>query len=367
MSKKTLIISQEFPPCVGGAGVVAYQNAIGLLRLGHEVTVLTRDWNSKIDENIELIQVGGLKQSWPFLMALKIKSLNLRRYDSIILNDIGAAFIWGVFFKNSKYTNKTISYLHGGEVKTILQNQKGYLKLFNFKPRYEKLLQNCKAIVSVSHYMKEYFLNNFDGELDKDKIKIAYAGVDDSIFKPVEQNIKEQYNLSQDNYIITSVGRITKDKGYPDMLEIFTKLYQTDKNFIWMIIGSGLYEEELKAEVKKRSLDKNIVFIGRVPREGLASFYSTSLLLLLLVREAESFGLVYVEAQMCGCPAVGTAKYGILEAIENGKSGFLVKTQGEALELLLNKKYLELKKEDILEFANKFSLNEQVKVLESLI
>ncbi len=367
MSKKILIISQEFPPCVGGAGVVAYQNAVGLSKLGHDVTVLTRDWNSAIDKKIKLIQVGGLKTFWPFFMALKIKSLNLNNFDSIILNDIGASFAWGTFFLNSKYTSKTTTYLHGGEVKTILQNQSGYLKLFNFKPKYIKLLKNCKTIVSVSNYMKDYFLEHIDEKIDESKIKIVYAGVDNSSFKQVQQSIKEQYNLSDENYIITSVGRITKDKGYPGMLETFTKLYQIDKKFIWMIIGSGPHEEELKSEVKKRGLDKNVVFVGRVQREELAKYYSASVLLLLSVREAESFGLVYVEAQMCGCPAVGTAKYGIIEAIEDGKSGFLVNSQDEVLEILKDKKYLKLKQEDILGFASVFSLSEQVQVLEKMI
>ena len=367
MNKKILIISQEFPPCVGGAGVVAYQNAIGLLELGHDVTVLTRDWNSAIDKNIKLIQVGGLKQFWPFFMALKIKSLNLDSFDSIILNDIGASFAWGTFFLNSKYTSKTTTYLHGGEVKTILQNQSGYLKLFNFKPKYIELLKNCKTIVSVSNYMKDYFLDHLEEKIDESKIKIVYAGVDNNTFRKVEQNIQERYKLSQDNYIITSISRITKDKGYPDMLETFTKLYQIDKKFIWMIVGSGPYEEELKSEVRKRGLEQNVIFVGRVQREELASYYSASVLLLLSVREAESFGLVYVEAQMCGCPAVGTGKYGIVEAIKDGKSGFLVNSQDEGLEILKDKKYLKLKQEDILGCASVFSLSEQVQVLEKMI
>lgn len=57
----------------------------------------------------------------------------------------------------------------------------------------------------------------------------------------------------------------------------------------------------------------------------------------------------------------------IILAIKDGKSGFLVNSQDEVLDILKNKKYLELKQEDVLGFAEKFSLSEQVQVLEKMI
>jgi hypothetical protein len=58
--KKILIFSHEFPPDVGGAGIVAEQNAKGLFHNGYSVTVLTREQkvlNSRKNTKLLLLKV----------------------------------------------------------------------------------------------------------------------------------------------------------------------------------------------------------------------------------------------------------------------------------------------------------------------
>jgi len=81
----------------------------------------------------------------------------------------------------------------------------------------------------------------------------------------------------------------------------------------------------------------------------------------------ESFGLVYLEAQSCGCPVIGRNNAGAKEAINNEKSGFLTNSQEDVLDILKNKKYLDLNHDEIVGFANQFSLTKQVRILESFV
>ena len=77
---KILLVSQEYPPAVGGAGVVARQNAEELSRQGHAVTVLTRRWGVESPaEGVRVVEAGGLRALWPLAMAWRIKCLGPRR------------------------------------------------------------------------------------------------------------------------------------------------------------------------------------------------------------------------------------------------------------------------------------------------
>ena len=114
-------------------------------------------------------------------------------------------------------------------------------------------------------------------------------------------------------------------------------------------------------------MDKFIIFEGAKNREELRYYYSNVDIFWLLSNFDESFGLVYLEAQACGCPAIGRNSAGVKEAINDGESGFLINSEDEVLDILKDKKYLKLKQEDVLSFSGKFKLDEQVKILEKFI
>lgn len=364
---KVLIISQEYPPRTGGAGVVAKQNAEGLSALGHNVTVITREWGGgNGGTNLKVIGVGGVRKLWPFYMAKELKGLSVDDYDSIILNDVGAALVFVTFFRGKRYYYKTILYLHGGEVQTIFQRPKGYLKWTRFLNRYISLVQSCKRVIAVSQYMKVYFKENFPAPIDEKKIAVVYAGVENKIFREVKSTVRKEIGIAQDKLLLISVGRIIKEKGFPKMLSIFEKAWKKNPALCWLVIGDGPYLTDLKREAAISNAGGSIHFLGRVDREKLPSYYSVADLFWLL-SERESFGLVYVEAQMCGCSAMGPAKYGVKEAINHGKSGFLVRSDKECINILSSGCFTEFERTSVVSFASKFCLDKQVEKLERLL
>ena len=69
-------------------------------------------------------------------------------------------------------------------------------------------------------------------------------------------------------------------------------------------------------------------FLGRKTVAEIVSLYNLADLFVLLSREeppdVEGFGLVFLEAAACGLPSLGGRSGGIPEAIEEGRSGWLV-------------------------------------------
>lgn len=368
MPLNVLLVSQEYPPAVGGAGVVAEQNARGLAARGHQVTVVTRKWGPPEEpEGLYVIQVGGGK-FWRFLMAKAISRLPLDKYDVIVLNDIGAAVVVTSFFPWRRYRRKLVVYLHGGEPESVFQRPCGFVGLTEFYRRYSRLLRRAACIIPVSQYMKKYFLRTVPALVNEDKVEVVYAGVDETVFYPVKSNIRSELNLTGDDDLLLTVGRVIKEKGFARMLDVFNMVSAERSNLYWCIVGDGPYLNTLRKNIRDAGLEHKVLIAGPVDRDKVPLYLSAGdLFWLLSEREAEAFGLVYVEAEMCGCPAMGPRRFGVREAIQHDVSGFLVQNAQEARDIITQRRYLQLDENAILDYSRRYSLRRQVRRLEEIL
>lgn len=364
--KKILIASQEAPPMVGGAGIVGWQNAKQLSKQGCFVTFLTVSNEPLCGDGFKVVVTPRKPKVWVLPFAKKLKQLLAQRFDAIIVNDIGSALVFSMLVKEQSILNRTIVYLHGGEVLSIFRNPSTLFKVLGVKSRYVRLLQCCKSVVAVSNYMKKYFLNDSAIDLIAEKISVVYAGIDNSVFFPKDSNFLQTYDIPTGKSILLSVSRITHEKGFAVKLNIYKNLISKDTGFHWIIVGDGQYLTQLKKEVAESNLERYITFTGALPREHLTDIYSAADVFWLLPSR-ESFGLVYAEAQVCGTPAIGFNKFGIVEAIADKKSGFLVNSKDECLEVLSQRLFSSISSDSTIEFASRFYLKEQVKRLLTLV
>lgn len=356
---KILLVSQEYPPAVGGAGVVARQNAEELSRQGHEVTVLTRRWGvGPSQEGVRVIEAGGVRALWPLAMAWRLKRLRPKKYDAIIVNDIGAALVFVGLSGNSHCFGKSIYYLHGGEVDSILWRPRGFVRWLGLPRKLPGYIRACKQLVSVSAFMEGYFRDAFSLYIPPEKTSVVYAGVDPRQFYP---SVGDKFNTlrNEADLILLSVSRVTREKGYAKKLEIFRAAIDQGLRPHWVVVGEGSYLLELKQQAEQQGLSQYLTFAGAVSRNSLRDYYSSADLFWLL-SEREAFGLAYLEAQLCGCPALGCHTYGVEEAIDDGITGFLVHSSDEALDFLLHWDERKPGRRQVLANANRFSLETQV-------
>ena len=132
------------------------------------------------------------------------------------------------------------------------------------------------------------------------------------------------------------MSRILQFKGHDFILKTLSELPKTYKNQIeWHIAGTGPFLEELKEMGKKSYISEQVYFHGFFRDEDLPAFYSESDLFILATREAkestlvEGFGLVFLEAQSCGTPVIGTNTGGIPDAIEHQNGGWLIEQDNQ--------------------------------------
>lgn len=166
---------------------------------------------------------------------------------------------------------------------------------------------------------------------EKDSYKIVTTGIDAKNLTLVD--IKEV-----DFKSAVSLGVLSKDQGIDKVIEITPRILEKIPDFKFKIIGSGAYEEDLKALVKKLNLEKQIIFYGFLEKEtevrqiiaksGVAmSFYRPDKYGFTQFADSGKIK-VYLS---CGTPVVSTSVPYISEEVEGYRAGLVVDYDEEKL------------------------------------
>lgn len=356
--KKILIFSREFPPFVGGAGTVAFEYARTLGDI-FEVTVLTESIQEDKNEKKDIFSNLKVKKMEPFFFlpgVLKFCRFNdFNAFDLIILNDSSSIFYAGVFF-SKKLLSKCVCIYHGSEPENIYENPSRLRKLINYKGFFNRASRLSKKNFTVSQYMKGKM--ETVGEMSGIDFDVLYTPVTNNQYK-VKKSLTAEHKMLFDvlvnKKIFITASRMVERKGHKHLLFAFENILSKGvDNWHWIVVGDGPYLEEFKGIVNSSQINKNVSFLGSVERDYLSLLYSKSYCMALLSDYKESFGLVYIEANLQGIPAVGFNRYGAIEAINNNYSGFLVDDPNQFSDLVINDKFKDLKVSNIKDHANRF-------------
>lgn len=352
--KKVLVFSDEFPPDIGGAGSVAKDYAEILNKNGFEVHVLSKyNHNRSFSYSYSIIQCRLGLLPWFFKYYTRV---NFHDYDIILLNDVRAAITAGFFFDKS-LLQRSIAVLHGSEPEKIYLFPTTLRKLLGFARKHRRVMSHCRQIVCVSNYMKNKFLESTDLHHFSSKISVIHNFINKDLFyRQVDSSFKDTLLIQNDHFILLTISRLDQKKGFDNMLSLFCDLCQHSKKYYtWIIVGDGPYFGEFSKAVDASGFSDDIKLLGSMPRSELAYYYSNSDLFWLLSDYNESLGLVYIEAQACGCPVLGRNTAGVKETIVDNITGYLVSSNMNIIKIIEDHTKSSFLYSDLVENARKFS------------
>lgn len=171
--------------------------------------------------------------------------------------------------------------------------------------------------------------------------------------------------LNNKNFI--SVGRLSPEKGFCDLIDVFKIINDQDKGFHLDIIGDGNEMGKIKNKINQYNLNNYITMHGFQNKDYINEKLEGSSVYLMCSFE-ESFGIVLIEAGSFGIPAIAfDSAQGAHEIIKNDKSGYLIKNRNKekmaekAIELINDTKKKKLFGKEAKLIAEEFSF-ENVKV-----
>jgi glycosyltransferase involved in cell wall biosynthesis len=256
--------------------------------------------------------------SFTCFVNLEIFSLIKNQYDVMIIYG-GKDFTSLMSFIISKIRKKPIIIWTEG-IETS-ESQLGKV----FSPIFSYLIKKCDAVVVPGNKSREYVLGY--GCSDK-KIFLAPNTVNNNYYILEHQKIKNdidnyklKYNL-HNKKIILYVGQLIKRKGVHHLIESLPLLNEDFKNVYLIIIGDGIYREELEKLCKKINV-QNVLFTGWIDDIEKIIYYSMADVFVLPTLE-DVWGLVVNEAMCCELPVITTKFAGCTDMVEDDVNGYVI-------------------------------------------
>lgn len=154
--------------------------------------------------------------------------------------------------------------------------------------------------------------------------KGSISGVDLDRFHPdesVRSQLHQKFFVNPKTCVFLFVGRLCRDKGIFDLVAAFSRVDSERQNVALWVVGPDeeqicIQIQALYPELYSRIRWFDFTFSPEIYMAGAD--------VLLLPSYREGFGTVIIEAAACGLPVIAYRIYGVIDAVVEGETGFLV-------------------------------------------
>jgi len=308
-----LIATRSFPPELGGMqslmwGLAKQMSKNFMIKVFADYQENHKEFDK--NENFSIERVGGVKFLRKIRKAQLINEfLKENKVQGIIADHWKSLEL-------IKTTKNKYCLIHGKEInhpKGSFQNKK-----------IVKVLNNVEKVIANSEYTKNLAINI---GVDQARIVVINPGVN-----PAKELNKESLNkveslLKIKTPRLITVSRFDKRKNHEKVLMALRNLKQIYPYIVYICIGYGEEEENLKELVKELNLETQVMFfkdIGDDLKNALVAKSNIFVMPSIIHKTSvEGFGIAYVEAAQYGIASLGGKDGGASDAISHDKTGLI--------------------------------------------
>jgi len=185
---------------------------------------------------------------------------------------------------------------------------------------YSKVMAFPKLIIVPSKVIGRHMIERF--HVSPESVRHIPRSVDLERFQ-----VRRQERSGSAHFVVTIVGRLSPIKGHVYFLKAMSKVVRSMPYLKVRIVGDASpgkesYKQELVVLTRHLGLSEHVEFLGN--RRDVPQILADSDVLVLASVVPEAFGRVVLEAQAAGVPVVATKVGGVVEIIDDEKTGLLV-------------------------------------------
>ena len=344
-----LIVTRAFPPELGGMqslmwGLTKEMSKNFMIKVFADYQKNHKEFDDK--ESFSIERVGGIK----FLRKIrKAQLINEFLKESKVQGIIADHWKSLELIKSNK---KKYCLIHGKEI--------NHPKESSINTRLIKVLNDTEKVIANSEYTKNLAI---DKGLDKNKVVVINPGVNpaEELNKKSLEKVERLLKIKTPRLI--TVSRFDKRKNHEKVIMALRNLKQQYPDIIYICVGYGDEENNLKKLVQELDLSSQVMFFKDISDDLKNSLLAKSDIFVMpsIIHKTsvEGFGIAYVEAAQYGVPSLGGKDGGATDAIDHNKTGLIC--DGNNLDdiysslnsMIENKKHLELGK-NAKEYVSKF-------------
>ena len=330
--KKTLLLTENFPPKEGGSGrwfwelysrlpndkvlIVANDTPEGReFDKTHELDIVRIELEST---EWGLASTKGLGFYWETIR----KVLKLIKEYGIEEVHCGRVIPEGVIARALKLLAgaRYNCFVHGEDVETAATSREHSLLVKNVCKNASMLICNSENTANIVRKL------GFDSG---SKCEVLHPGVDTSRFEVAapDTSFRQKMGWSGKRVLLT-VGRLQRRKGQDFLIKSMPALLKEFPDLFYAVVGRGECYDELISLVDQHELHDKVCVYPDMDDEALIKCYQQCDIFILPNRtidnDIEGFGMVLVEAQVCGKPVIAGDSGGTRETMNIGKTGHII-------------------------------------------
>ena len=308
-----LIITRAYPPELGGMqslmwGLTKEMSKNFMIKVFADYHENHKEFDNK--ENFSIERVGGIK----FLRKIrKAQLINEFIKENKIQGIIADHWKSLELIKTDK---KKFCLIHGKEI--------NHPKGSSLNKRVVKVLNNVEKVIANSEYTKNLAINN---GVNRDKVIVINPGVGivEELNKKSLEKVESLLKIKTPRLI--TVSRFDKRKNHEKVIMALRNLKQQYPDIVYICIGYGDEEENLKKLVQELDLGSQVMFFKDISNDLKNALIAKSNIFVMpsIIHKTsvEGFGIAYVEAAQYGIPSLGGKDGGASDAISHDKTGLI--------------------------------------------
>ncbi|HEY2041983.1 MAG TPA: glycosyltransferase family 4 protein [Jatrophihabitans sp.] len=322
MSRRLLIVTNDFPPRLGGIQSFVFELARRLP--AHDIAVYCSDYHGSaaFDADLEFPV-----RRHPTGLLLPTRAARNRVVQTA--REFGTSSVW---FGAAAPLGLLAPALRTTGVKRLVATTHGHEAGWAMLPGARQALRRIGTNVDVVTYLGEYFRRRLAGAFGPHPTLAQLTpGVDTDVFRPDVDGtqVRDRYGLTG-RPIVVCVSRLVPRKGQDALIRALPAIQDRVPGAALLIVGHGPYQKGLVELAERCGVAQDVVITGSVNYAELPQHFAAGDVFAMPCRtrrfgmDVEGLGIVFLEASASGLPVVAGDSGGAPDAVRDGETGVVV-------------------------------------------